>query len=68
MSGYTIIVGAVQIFPGIAGYVSGGIIQVVLFLLLSGSTARHAPIRKWITVSIFPLLVFKLAFSPTTAR
>lgn len=61
-SGYTTIVGASQIFPGMVGYASGGIIQLVLFLLLSGSAASHAPIRKWLTVIVFSFISVYTSF------
>ncbi|MBD2207415.1 hypothetical protein H6G33_34150 [Calothrix sp. FACHB-1219] len=61
-SGYTTMVGAAQIFPGLVGYVSGGIIQLMLFLLLSGSAAKHAPVRKWLTVGVFSFISVYTSF------
>jgi hypothetical protein len=61
-SGYTTMVGAAQIFPGLVGYMSGGIIQLVLFLLLSGSAAKHAPVRKWLTVAVFSFISVYTSF------
>ncbi len=61
-SGYTTMVGAAQIFPGLVGWVSGGIIQLVLFLLLSGSAARHAPVHKWLTVAVFSFISVYTSF------
>ena len=50
-SGITTIKGATQIFPGFVGYSSGFTIQGLLFLLVSGSTLKHAPRLKWLTVA-----------------
>jgi hypothetical protein len=61
-SGYTTIVGAAEIFPGLVGYVSGGIIQLMLFLLLCGSAAKHAPVRKWLTVGVFSFISVYTSF------
>lgn len=61
-SGYTTIKGALQIFPGFLGYFSGSIIQILLFLLVSGSTLRHAPKLKWLAVASFSTLSVYTSF------
>ncbi|NES25859.1 MAG: hypothetical protein F6K41_44975 [Symploca sp. SIO3E6] len=52
VSGSTTISGAAQILPLTVGIPAGLIIQVLLFILLSGFTASHAPIRKWAAVIV----------------
>ncbi|NEQ65721.1 MAG: hypothetical protein F6K21_09510 [Symploca sp. SIO2D2] len=52
-SGCTTVLGATQILPGVLGYAIGGTVQLILFLLLSGLTAKHAPLRKWLSVMVF---------------
>ncbi|MEM8720600.1 MAG: hypothetical protein AAGE84_15070 [Cyanobacteria bacterium P01_G01_bin.39] len=61
-SGYTTIKGALQIFPGFLGYFSGGVIQILLLLLVSGSTLRHAPKLKWLAVASFGVLSIYTSF------
>lgn len=61
-SGVTTVYGALQIFPGFVGYFSGFIIQIVLFLLVSGSTARHAPRLKWIAICSFATISIYTSF------
>ena len=61
-SGCTTIVGATQIFPGFVGYIGGSSIQLLLFLLTSGSVARHAPMRKWLVVIMFSFLSIYTSF------
>lgn len=58
VSGYTTIEGAKLALGGDASVtgiaVAAGVsIQGILFILLSGSAAKHAPLRKWIAVAIF---------------
>lgn len=50
-SGFTTIYGALKIFPWLVGITSGAAIQALLFLLVSGSTAKHAPRLKWLTIA-----------------
>jgi len=52
VSGSTTISGAAKILPLAVGIPAGLIIQVLLFILLSGLTASHAPIRKWAAVIV----------------
>ena len=50
-SGFTTIYGALKIFPWLVGFTSGSAVQTLLFLLVSGSTAKHAPRLKWLAVA-----------------
>ena len=50
-SGFTTIYGALKIFPWLVGITSGAAIQALLFLLVSGSTAKHAPRLKWLAIA-----------------
>ncbi|NES24514.1 MAG: hypothetical protein F6K41_37800 [Symploca sp. SIO3E6] len=61
-SGCTTVLGAKQILPGVLGLGIGGSVQLILFLLLSGLTAKHAPLRKWLTVMVFSLLSVYTSF------
>ena len=53
-SGYTTIHGA-ELALGDAGIaiIAGISVQGILFILLSGNAAKHAPIRKWLAVLVF---------------
>ncbi|MEA5604808.1 hypothetical protein [Nostoc sp. UHCC 0252] len=62
VSGFTTIIGTVQIFPGLVGYISGATIQGTLFLLLSGSAAKHAPKLKWLTIASFSIISVYTSF------
>ncbi|NET61097.1 MAG: hypothetical protein F6K47_34715 [Symploca sp. SIO2E6] len=62
VSGSTTISGAAQILPLAVGIPAGFIIQVMLLLLLSGSTAIHAPIRKWAAVIVLSLFSIHTSF------
>ncbi len=61
-SGYTTIQGALRIVPGAVGFCLGGTIQLILFLLLSGFTAKHAPLRKWFAALVFAFLSVYTSF------
>ena len=61
-SGYTTIQGALRIVPGIIGYGIGGTIQLILFILLSGLGAKHAPLRKWFAALVFAFLSIYTSF------
>lgn len=52
VSGATTVLGAREVLPKSLAWTIGFTIQILLFLLLIGSTAKHAPIRKWIAVII----------------
>ena len=60
VSGYTTIQGARLALGDVTDASVNGIavaagvsIQGILFILLSGSAAKHAPLRKWIAISVF---------------
>lgn len=63
VSGYTTIAGA-RLALGDAGIavIAGITIQSILFILLSGSAARHAPGRKWIAVLVFSVFSIYTSF------
>ena len=61
-SGFTTIFGARQILPQVVAYSSGAAIQVLLFLLVSGSTLRHAQRLKWFAVGSFSLVSIYTSF------
>ncbi|MBW4632635.1 MAG: hypothetical protein KME30_12290 [Iphinoe sp. HA4291-MV1] len=61
-SGSTTILGALQILPSYLAFPIGGVVQFLLFLLLSGSAGKHAPFRKWIAVLVFSTLSIYTSF------
>lgn len=52
-SGWTTVLGARQVLPSPLAEILGLTVQIMLFLLLAGATARHAPVRKWLVVGVF---------------
>ena len=62
-SGFTTIYGAAKIFPQLVGYTTGGAIQILLFLLVSGgSTLKDSPKLKWLVVSAFSIVSVYTSF------
>ena len=54
VSGYTTIKGANLALGDIGAAIAVGIsVQGILFILLSGWAAKHAPMRKWIAIAVF---------------
>ena len=54
VSGYTTVKGAELSLGDIGAAIAVGVsIQGILFILLSGWAAKHAPVRKWIAVFVF---------------
>jgi len=52
-SAITTVMGARQVLPSPLAEVLGLAVQGMLFLLLAGAAARHAPLRKWFVVGVF---------------
>ncbi|MCB9780744.1 MAG: hypothetical protein H6742_19405 [Alphaproteobacteria bacterium] len=52
-SAVTTVLGARQVLPSPVGEVLGLTVQGMLFLLLAGAAARHAPLRRWLVVAVF---------------
>ncbi|MGB7441827.1 MAG: hypothetical protein WA919_12220 [Coleofasciculaceae cyanobacterium] len=61
-SGITTMLGAAQIFPRFLGYSSGAVIQVLLFLLVSGSTLKSFSKLKWLTVGSLSIISVYTSF------
>ncbi|GGA17390.1 hypothetical protein [Okeania sp. KiyG1] len=51
-SGATTILGAMQILPIYLAWTVGGAVQLMLFLLQAGLTAKRTPLRKWLAIII----------------
>ncbi|NEO51695.1 MAG: hypothetical protein F6K54_00425 [Okeania sp. SIO3B5] len=51
-SGATTILGAIQILPVYLAWTVGGAVQLMLFLLQAGLTAKRTPLRKWLAIII----------------
>ena len=62
VSGSATIRGALQVLPSIVAIPAGLIIHSLLLLLLSGSSASHAPKRKWIAVLVLSSLSVYTSF------
>ena len=52
-SAATTVMGARQVLPSPLAEVLGLAVQAMLFLLLAGAAARHAPLRRWAVVAVF---------------
>lgn len=52
-SAYTTLLGARQVLPWPMSDVLGVTIQAMLFLTLAGFAVRHAPVRRWLVVTVF---------------
>ena len=61
-SGFTTIYGAAQILPRFVGITTGAAVQALLFLLVSGSTLKHAPKLKWLAVGSFSIISVYTSF------
>lgn len=61
-SAFTTVLGARQILPSPLAESLGLLVQTMLFLILAGATARHAPARKWIVAFIFAGLSIYTSF------
>jgi hypothetical protein len=63
VSGYTTIKGADLVLGHLGVAVIAGIsIQGILFILLSGYAAKHAPVRKWLAVLVFSFFSIYTSF------
>lgn len=61
-SGTTSVLGAEEVLPRELARTIGITIQSLLFLLLSGLTATHAPVRKWIAILVLTFLSIYTSF------
>lgn len=52
-SAATTVLGARQVLPSPLAELLGLTVQGILFLLLAGFAARHAPLRRWLVVGVF---------------
>jgi hypothetical protein len=59
---YTTVHGAREILPWPVNMVVGGLVQAMLFVLLAGFAGQHAPLRRWLVVSVLSMVCVYCSF------